>query len=79
MTIDREEAGVFLVQCDECLEVNEETFETFRAAIDWVRSSAWVAETDDDGETWTHRCPDCIVPAGGRLQTAQEMFGIVKD
>ncbi len=78
MTIDREDGG-FIVQCDTCLDVYEEVFKTFRAALNWVRLSAWVPETDDDGETWTHRCTDCIAPAEGRLEKAREMFGVVDD
>ncbi len=75
MTIEREPDGI-VVQCDTCLDVHDETFESFSAAIRWVQLSAWLAETEDDGETWTHRCTDCIVPSGGRLENAREMFGI---
>ena len=69
----------FEVECDTCRDLADETFDSFSAAIWWIRSSNWLAETDDDGETWTHRCPECIKPEGKRLEKAREMFGIVKD
>ena len=71
--------GGFGLECDHCLDVHDETFDSFSAAIWWVRLSNWIAETDDDGSTWTHRCPDCLMGGDGtRLDQARRMFGVVR-
>lgn len=75
MTINREK-GYCTVECDICGDVHDEEFESFGAALDFVRRGPWVPETEDDGTTWTHRCPSCIPSAtGSRLDRAKALFG----
>ena len=73
MTIHKDD-GEFSVECNTCGSLHPEEFETFGAALAFVRQGPWQPRTDDGGVTWTHLCSDCMATSESPLERAKRLF-----
>ncbi len=59
--IDKPDNGGIRLACDECEDVQDDTFSDFHEMLEYARDDGW--KIKKVGGYWEHYCPDCEAAA----------------